>query len=416
MMKFSYKAKKGPKEIVEGILEGENQRQIVDKLTGMGYVPIRIVPAEKASSEKAPALQIHIKEAKGISGLKLFRRVRAKEVTIFTEQLTSLVKSKVPLLEVMNVLSEQTENLYLKDIILHIRNEIKDGATLAQSLSKYPGVFPPLYINMVDSGEKGGVLEDTLVRLSDFRNREEEVKAKVSSALAYPIFIVIVGLITVFVLLGLIIPRIASLFEQIGQTLPLPTRLLIFLSNKIKNYWFLAVIVVALTTFIVRKSGIVKEKKVGWDRLKLKLPLLGNFIKKRILARFSRTLSTLLANGVPLFQAIKITIPTLDSEVFKLELEKVYKNIIDGASLEGSMKKSFLFPSFMINMLAVGEKRGSLKEALSEIANFYEREIDKISKVITSLLEPAIILVMGLIVGFVVFAMLLPIFQMNMGM
>ncbi len=412
MPRFSYEAKKGPKEIIKGTIEAASQNAAVDRLSQTGYVPIRVFPAEKESPKKeSPRPDI----PKQIKLLEFFKKVRAKDLTIFTEQLASLVKSRVPLLEAIKVLYEETENADLRRIIAHIQNEIRNGRTLSQGLSRYPKVFPPIYINMIQSGESGGVLDKTLMRLADFRNKEEAMRAKVTQALAYPIFIIIVGVITVFILLGFVIPRMSTLFNEIGQTLPLPTRLLLFLSRQIKSYWHWMLLMVVLIVVILKRSGAGKRERIVFDRLKLRLPLLGDFIKKSMVARFSRTLALLLANGIPLLQAIKITIPTLDNEIFKLELEAVYKDIIDGMSLEQSMRKSSWFPRFMTNMLAVGEKGGNLEEALSEAANFYERDVDKTTNIITSLLEPAIILLMGLLVGFIVFAMLLPIFQINLG-
>ncbi len=411
MAKFNYEAKKGPKEIIKGTIEAENQNAAVDKLSQMGYVPTRLIPAGKESPREEFSGPDVTKQIRPFGFLK---KVRAKDLTIFTEQLASLVKAKVPLLEAMNILYEQTENVDLKRIISRIHSEIKDGTTLSRSLSRYPKVFPKIYINMVESGEIAGVLEETLKRLAEFRNKEEEIKAKVASALAYPIFIVIVGIATVFILLTFIIPRMASLFNEIGQKLPLPTRLLLSLSSQVKNYWYWALLIVILIVVILKRSGAGKKEKIVFDKLKLKLPLVGSFIKKSVMARFSRTLALLLANGIPVFQAIKITIPTLSNEIIKLEIESVHKNIIDGMSLEQSMKKSSSFPRFMINMLVVGERGGNLEEALLEVANFYERELNKTTKIITSLLEPAIILLMGLVVGFIVFAMLLPIFQISL--
>lgn len=413
MPRFNYEAKKGPKEVIKGTVDAENQEVAIDKLHQMGYVPIRIFPAPGEISRPRPRVKVSVKQPKSLG---LFKKVRPKDLTIFTEQLASLLKSRVPVLEAMGVLYEQTEKVNFKRIIQDLQSEIKDGKTLSQALSKYPHVFPPLYINMIESGEIAGVLDKTLMRLAEFRNKQEEIKAKVSSALAYPIFIILVGIVTVFILLGFVIPRMSALFNEIGQTLPLPTRLLLSLSNQVKNYWYVGLAVIGLAFFMFRRSKTGQKEKAVFDRLKLKLPLLGNFIKKSILARFSRTFGLLLSNGIPIFQAIKITVPTVDNEIFKSELNLVHKGIIDGMSLEQSMKKSKWFPTFMTNMLAVGEKGGNLEESLLEVAEFYEREVDKMTRIMTSLLEPAIILIMSLIVGFIVFAMLLPIFEINLGM
>ena len=412
MTKFNYEAKKGPKEIVAGIIESDSQEAAVDKLNQMGYVPISVIPVGKNSLEKHSHVQNKGKEA---SQPVLSGKVRSKDLTIFIEQLASLIKSKVPILEAIAVLHEQIESIPLRQIILHVQSEIREGSTLSQSLSRYPKVFPILYINMIESGEAGGVLEETLMKLADFRNKEEETRAKVVSALAYPIFIIIIGIVTIFALFVFVIPRMTSLFGEMGQTMPLPTRILLAISSLVRNYWYWALAIIAAGVFIIKRGSRRKSEKIIFDRFKLKLPLIGEFIKKTQLTEIARSFALLLANGIPILQAIKITIPTLDSEVFKLELQTVHKNIIDGMSLEQSMKKSKWFPRFMTNMLAVGERGGNLEEALLDVARFYEREVDKTTKIITSLLEPAIILVTGIVVGFIVFAMLLPIFQLNFG-
>lgn len=410
MLKFNYEAKKGPKELVKGVIEAQSQGMAVSKLSRMGYVPIRVTLVEPKSLNQKP------QPIKKVKAWNMFPGVGSRDVTVFTEQLASLLKAKVPILEAMNVLLGQTENINLKKIISSSVSEIRDGKTLSQSLSNYPKVFPVLYINMLESGEKGGILDETLLRLSDFRNKREEIKAKVTAALVYPIFIIMVGMASVFILLTFVIPRMSSMFSEVGQSLPLPTRILLLISTILKKYWYWGAMVAAAVSIGFSKRGVGIKEKLAWDKFKLKLPFIGDFVKKAVMGEFSRTLSLLLTSGIPLFQALKMVIPTLDNEVIKLELDLVYKSVVDGVSFEQSMKRSSWFPNFMINMLAVGERGGNLKEVLLDVAVFYEHETDRITKTITSLIEPAIILVMGLIIGFIVMAMLLPIFQINLGM
>lgn len=410
---FIYKAKKGPQEIVEGTVEAGTKEAAVSKIEQMGYVPIRLNLEEESHVDAVGKLSGN--KSAGVGHLWLFERVGSHDLNVFTEQLATLVKSKVPLFEAINILSSQTENARLKQIVSSISGQLKDGRTLSEALSKYPQVFPLLYVNMVRSGESGGVLDETLTRLSKFREEQEEIKANISSALAYPIFIIIVGLITIIVLLTFGIPRLVSMFSETKQTLPLPTRILISISSGIINYWYWGLMAIALSVLMLKQRQVTKRKKIILDRLKLRVPLIGNFTKKAMLGEFTRTFALLLANGVPVLDAIQITIPTINNEVFKSELEKVHSDIIVGTPLSQSMKKSSWFPPFLTNMIAVGERGGNLQEVLLDVAVFYEREVRKINKIMTSLLEPAIILVMGLIVGFIVMAMLMPIFEINMG-
>ena len=409
---FVYKAKKGPQEIIEGTVEAETKESAVSKIEQMGYVPIRLFLKEESHADAA-GKQPGNKNA-AVGHLGMLNRVSSYDLNVFTEQLATLVKSKVPLFEAINILSSQTENPKLKLIVTSISGQLKDGKTLSEALSRYPQVFPLLYVNMVRSGESGGVLDETLRRLAKFREEQEEVKANISSALAYPIFITIVGLITIIILLTFGIPRLVSMFSETKQALPLPTKILISISSGIRNYWYLGVIFITLFIFMLKQKQASKKKKAMLDKIILRLPLLGKFNKKAMLAEFTRTFALLLANGVPVLEALQITVPTINNEIFKLELEKVHSDIIAGTPLSQSLKKSSWFPPFLTNMIAVGERGGNLQEVLLEVAVFYEREVKKINKIMTSLLEPAIILVMGLIVGFIVMAMLLPIFEINM--
>ena len=408
---FIYKAKNGPQEVIEGTVEAGSKEAAVSKIEQMGYVPIRVnVKEDSHTAEKLPP-----SKGAGAGNFGFTGKVGSHDLNVFTEQLATLVKSKVPLFEAINILSSQTENAGLKQIISSISAELKDGKTLSEALSKFPRVFPLLYVNLVRSGESGGVLDETLTRLAKFREEQEEVKANISSALAYPIFITIVGVLTVIVLLTFGIPRLVSMFSEAKQALPLPTRILISISNGIRNYWYWGLILIALLVSMLKQEQVTKKKKAVLDKIILRLPIFGNFNKKAMLAEFTRTFALLLANGVPVLEALQITVPTINNEIFKLELEKVHGDIIVGTPLSQSMKKSSWFPPFLTNMIAVGERGGNLQEVLLEVAVFYEREVRKINKIMTSLLEPAIILVMGLIVGFIVMAMLLPIFEINMG-
>jgi type IV pilus assembly protein PilC len=406
---FHYKAKKGPQDIIESTVEAKTKQEAISKISRMGYVPVRVHSSQEAPDKAG-------RPSKQKTGIRLFGKVKSRDITIFMEQLASLVRSKISIFEAINILATQTDSPELKKIIASISAELKDGRTLSSSLSKYPHVFPQLFVNMVNAGESGGVLEETLNRLSQFRQEEEELRAKVSSALAYPFFIMAVGVLTIFLLLTFGVPRLTFLFSDMGQALPLPTQILISISNGIRQYWYWGLAIIIFLIFFIKQQGIIRKNQLALDSFKLKMPLLGGFLKEVMLARFSRTFATLLANGIPVFQALAIVIPSLGNEVFKKELENIRTDVISGASFAESMKKSPWFPSFITNMIAISEKSGDLESGLSEIAGFYEREVNKTMKIMTSLLEPVIILVMGLVVAFIVMAMILPIFEISVGM
>ena len=248
---FIYKAKKGPQEMVEGTVEAGSKEAAVSKVEQMGYVPIKLSLKEDSSVVAVKKVTVKAHEHFG-----LFNRISSHDLNIFTEQLATLVKSKVPLYEAINILASQTENLKLKQIVSSISGELKDGKTLSEALSRHPQVFPLLYVNMVRSGESGGVLDETLTRLSKFREEQEEIKANISSALAYPIFIVMVGLVTVVVLLTFGIPRLVSMFNETKQVLPLPTRILISISSGIINYWYWGVMAIILSIFMLKQRQV----------------------------------------------------------------------------------------------------------------------------------------------------------------
>lgn len=403
MAKFFYKAKKGPTEVIEKIIEAKNKEQVVDALIRKGYVPVQV-----------KEYQPEVKKVKKAKSFSLFKKVKPREITVFTSQLASLVKSKVSILEVITILLRQNNNDYFKNVLAQMRKKIKDGSTLSAAMSDYPDIFSPLYINITRAGEMGGVLEDSLARLAEFREKKYELLAKIQSALIYPIFIVGVGIISIIVLFIFVVPRLVSLFGQMEQQLPLPTTILIGISNLLKNYWYLFLLAVGFLVWGFRK--VVEEQKDKLDEFKLKLPLLGNFIKKRELAIFAKTFQVLLDNGIAVFRAIEMAASTLNNQMLKDEFKKVQQDVIDGKQIGESLKESSVFPAFMCDIISVGEKGNNLSTALSEINDFYQQDVDKTLKTITSLLEPIIILVMGLIIGFIVFAMLLPVFELNMGM
>ncbi|MFH1867804.1 MAG: type II secretion system F family protein [Candidatus Omnitrophota bacterium] len=402
MSKFIYKAKRGPGEILEGKIEAENKHQAAVKLSGMGLYALSV--EEETSA--------YIKKTR--SRLFFLRNIPLREISNFTRQLSNLLDAGLTMLSALGVLIEQSENPYLKQAVQTIRDDIRDGTTFSRALAKHPKVFSNLYVNMAASGEISGALEDVLRRLSEFLEKDDDTISKIRSSFAYPSLMAFVGFLTIFVLLSFVAPRLTSIFIESGQALPLPTQLLIGVSSFFARFWlFIIAGIICAITFFVRWVR-TKEGKIAFDALKLKAPLISSFILKAEIARFSRTLATLIANGVPIIEALGVGINTISNNILRQELEKVRKEVIDGARLSASIKQSKYFPSMMINMIAVGEESGGLERALFKIADTYDIEIDRTIKSITSLIEPSLILFMGIVVGFIVIAMLLPIFQLNL--
>ncbi|MBU4343319.1 MAG: type II secretion system F family protein [Candidatus Omnitrophica bacterium] len=391
MPHFIYKAKKGPKEIIESKIEADSEASAIKQLIQQGYYPIWVKEVSSVTVQKR-------------------KPVKAKDLAIFTRQLSELLDSGLALYEALNIIENQIELPGLKEIIKGIREKVRDGNTFSESLKDYPRVFSNLYVNLVRSGEAGSMLRDVLNNIADFLEKEEDVKSRVLAALAYPMLMLIVGAGTIFILTGFVIPKLANMFVEMGEALPLPTRILIGFSDFIRNYWILLAIFVVGFVFFIAKT---KPKGII-DRFKLKLPIIGALVKDSELARFSRTLSMLLKNGVAILSALKITSDVIENEVIKNETLRIYNDVREGSSLAAAIKKNTSFPQFIVNMATIGEEGGMLDKTLFKAAKSYELESDRKIKILSSLLEPAIILIMGVVVGFIVISMLLPVFQISL--
>ena len=309
MPKFIYKAKVSPGQIKEGTIEADNQSQAALKLGNMGLFVLSIEDETAA----------FIKKSKG--RFLFFKSIPLRVLSNFTRQLSNLLDSGLALLNALGVLIDQTDNPYFRQVVSFVRDDIRDGATFSSALSKHPKVFSNLYINMVASGEISGNMEDVLKRLSDFMEKDEENMAKVRASMAYPALMAVVGFITIFVLLTFVAPRLISIFIDLGQILPLPTKILIWVSSFFARFWILIIVGIIFCIVSFNKWSNTKEGKTQLDKIKLKVFLLGAFIHKVEITRFSRTLATLIGNGVPVIQALSIAANTIDNTSIKQDIE-----------------------------------------------------------------------------------------------
>lgn len=388
---------------MEGSLEAETEQEALAKLSQMGYFPLSIQREETSPQGQAAP-----------RSFRLFTRIRRRDITLFTRQLADLLESGLPLMRTLDVLREQMENPRLQEVLADLASQIRDGRSLSDALAIYPRVFSPLYVSMVRSGEVGGMLGEVLARLADFAEKEEELHVKMRSALAYPILILLVGMGTIAVLLIFVVPKLVLLFQEVGQILPLPTRVLIGLSQWFVSYWWLVVSIAGLGVFLVRRGGLSQGARLAIDRIKLRLPVCGSLIKKVEIARFARSLATLLSHGVPILQGMQVVVQAAGNELLRGELQQIGEQLKGGDSLSQGMRRGRIFPALVTHMVAVGEEAGSLDRSLFKIADTYEREADRAMKLMTSLVEPVMILIMGSLVGFIVIAMLLPIFEIDL--
>jgi type II secretory pathway component PulF len=412
MVIYIYKAKKGPTEIVEGEIDAVSRDDAVDKLSAIGLVAVSVIEKTAYSVER-------IADSKKLNAIRYplnanLVRIRIQDIDIFTRQLSSLIKSGVPVLRALTLISQQTENKALAKVTAELERQIKDGRMLSEAMIPYSRLFNNLYVNMVKAGEKSGTLDEVLQNLAEYRQKEEDIRQKVQAALAYPLLIVIVGIATVFIMLTFFLPKLVGLFESMKQTLPFSTRLLIEISRFMAGNWHWVLIFFFLLAAVFARSKQGSKKKLLFDFFKLHLPLIRRFNRDAEIARLARTLALLLKNGISVCEGLELATDVLDNDALKLELKKAKDQVINqGCRLSNSLQAIRVFPLFAVNMIAVGEEGGKLEQSLNTIADLYERQTEQAIKIITSLLEPLLILVIGAIVGFIVFAMLMPVFNIG---
>ncbi len=402
MKTFKYKAKKNLQETVEGVLVAESKDEVIDQINSMGFLPVEI--NEERSSD--------VKESNKRISLFL-KKISSRERAIFYGQLAKLVKSGVPILRTLTIIRDQTGNEYFKEVLNGIQRGVKEGSSLSVSLSNYPHVFPSFDIAMIQTGESVGKLGDSMARLVSYLEERDRLRAKASAAIAYPIFIIIMGCITVFVMLVFVIPKFSQFFSDLGQQLPLSTRILISLSQKIKKVWaWIALVLIGIIAYL-RRASKTKAEKRGLDLFLLSIPKVGELVTKYEIARLSRALELLLKNGMQVLHALKIAIPVVSNEVIKDDLEVCYKKLEQGSFFSDGLKQSKFFPPFVYYMVSVGEESGRLDEALGEIAEWYEKDTAQSIQVATNLIEPLIILMVGFVLGLIIIAVLMPVFSIN---
>lgn len=400
-MRFAYKAKTAGGEIKEGVLDAESRRVVVARLQRQNLFPISV-------REQA--------EGQGLNreiSLRSLRRIRRSDVTTFTRQMSDLLKSGLVLVRALEVLEKQTENDKFKAVIAQIRADVAGGSTFSDALTKHPRIFGELYANMVRAGEVGGMLDAVMERLADFQEQELETRSKVIQAMAYPCIMVVIGIGVICVLLLFVLPKMSSMFADFNQSLPLLTQVLVFVSQWMRRIWWLVPIVVIGGAIAYRRYAGTPEGRLAIDQFKMRLPMLGDIIRKREIAKFARTLGTLLANGVSILKAMEIVEHTLSNRVLSTHVHAVTADIREGESLSARLAETGVFPPMVVNMVAVGEETGELEAALMRIAVSYETSTDRAIKTATTLLEPLFIVIMGIMVGMIAMAMILPILQLS---
>ena len=342
-----------------------------------------------------------------------FERVRPRDVAVFTRQMATLLHAGIPLAEAMGALAEQSDNKKFQMILAGIKQKVNEGGAFADAMMEYPKVFPELYTNMVRSGETAGNLDAVLGRLADFMDAQIELRSKVSGAMAYPILMTIVGGLVLGFLMVVVVPPIASIFADSGKALPWNTQLLIVIADVLGGYWWLVLPLMVGAYLLFRRWARRPKGRAVMDRFKLRVVLLGKLVRFIAVARFARTLATMLASGVPVLTALDIVKRVLNNTVLEKVVEDARVAIREGESIAATLKKSGQFPSMMCHMVAVGERSGQLEAMLENVAGAYERDVATEVSKLTSILAPLMIVIMAVGVGFIVFSILMPILEMG---
>ena len=355
---------------------------------------------------------------RGAKGAKInlfafMQRPSTADVAVMTRQLATLVRAGVPLVESVAALTEQVEKELLKKTLTAVRETLNEGTSFAKSLEAHPAIFPSLYINMVAAGEASGTLEAVLERLADFMEGQARLKGKVTAALAYPVLMMFIGIIMVSVLMVAVVPKVTSIFENLGHALPWYTQLLIVVSSFVAGYWWLIIAVSVGSVVGFRRWRATPEGRLKWDSFRLVVPIFGRLQLLVSVARFARTLSTLLSSGVQLLQAMEIGRHVLENSRLESVISEAIGSIRGGESIAEPLKRARVFPPMVTHMIAVGEKTGQLEAMLENVSRAYEADVETRVVALTSLLEPLMIVLLGGVVGFIAMAILMPLIQMN---
>jgi type IV pilus assembly protein PilC len=393
MTTFTYTARSFSGDLKTATLEASSRDDVIAQLRRQR---LSVVKIDEAGTAKK-ARRGHIK---------------MRDVVIFTRQFSTMINAGLPLVQALNILAEQSQNKVLSDVTRKVVFDVESGKTVADAMGKHPQAFSPLYVNMVAAGEAGGILDTILMRLATFMEKNDALIRKVKGATIYPTVIMSVAAIAVTVLLVFVIPVFENLFTSAGLALPLPTRIVMGMSRFLKGYWYVVISVVVTSFFMYKRYASTPNGRLNIDKMLLRVPVLGDVIRKAAVSRFTRTLGTLVSSGVSILDGLEITARTAGNRVVQDAIMESRASIAGGDTIAQPLKKSGVFPPMVISMISVGEQTGGLDEMLSKIADFYDDEVDAAVGNLLSLLEPMMIVFLGVVVGGMVVSMYLPIFDM----
>ncbi len=401
MATFVYTGRSLAGEVRKGELEAASLAQATAALRRQ-----QVIPSTLTQKKSFFATLNEIK----IPGLGV--RIKNKDLVVFSRQFATMIDAGLPLVQCLDILASQQDNAEFKKVLLDVKGSVEGGSTFADALSKHPKVFDDLFVNLIAAGEVGGILDVILNRLSAFLEKAEKLKGKVKGAMTYPVVVIIIACLVVTGLLVWIVPIFEDMFAGFGSALPLPTQIVVMMSDFIKNYWYVIIGVIIGT--VVGLNRAYQTKKGRWiiDTIFLKLPIFGDLVRKTAVARFTRTLGTMLSSGVPILEGLEVVSKTSGNVVIEDAVMKARTSLSQGKTLADPLMETNVFPGMVTQMIAVGEATGALDTMLSKIADFYEDEVDAAVDALTSMIEPLLMVFLGVVVGGLVIALYLPIFQL----
>lgn len=399
MPKFKYKAKDKFGKLVSGVMSGEDSGAVARHLGSGGYAPISI------------------EETKDVADLlggvgHLFENIKPQDMALFTRQLLTLQQAGVSLLTSLSTIAKQTENPRFKNIINELEVSIEQGASFSAALAKYPDIFPELYVNMVKAGESSGTLEEMLLRLAEFEEKEMETVAKIKAATRYPIIVLIALFFAFLVMVNFVVPKFTGIYGTFSAQLPLPTRALLGLSYIMRHYWFLIIAVISGSVYMFLRYIKTKKGRLAWDTFKLKVPVFGKLTTMLVMARFARTLAVLLKSGLPVLQVLDIVSRTVGNAKLSNAIDELSVSVKEGKGISTPMASSGLFPPMVLQMVAIGEETGKIDELLLKVSEYYDQQSDYMMDNLSAMIEPVFVLGLGAMVLSMALAIFLPMWNL----
>ena len=397
MPNFKYTVKNQEGKTVNGEADAKSKENLIELLRKQNFTIISVGDDQQSQAKKT----------------QIARKVKLEDLVIFSRQLATMVEAGIALVSVLDILSQQIENKGFGRVIARLRDDVEAGSSFSQALAKHPRIFSQLYINLVKAGESSGMLDDILNRVAGYLEKTASLQRKVKTAMVYPAAVVSIAIgITTFLLVK-VVPTFQGIFDMLGGSLPLPTQILIALSNFIRHWLLLGIIGVIILAIALARYVKTEQGKFMLDSFMLKLPILGDIIKKVSVAKFARTLSTLVKSGVPILSSLEIVAKTAGNKIVERAVEESRRSVREGKNLAEPLSKSPVFPPMVVRMISVGEQAGELEKMLTKIADFYDEQVDAAVSGLTSMIEPLIILFLGVVVGGIVLAIFMPIFKIT---